>query len=278
MCVLGDLVTDPEQTGPRTGPIWRQIAEDLSRQIADMDGGEKLPTEAELADRYNAGRNTVRHAIAWLEGRGLVTTGSGQRTVVAHRPVPIMTILSPHEGAGPGMARFIHEDAGEVGPKKSDVFVRIQTAPEAVRRQLDLRADDDVVRRVQEFYIGGLPQQRQTSFYPFELVGQGAIELLKDKDFEAGAVQYLRKAVGVEEVGWTDAYLVRVPDGQESEFFGVPDDGSVKVVDWIRTGYDRSGRPVRVTITTCAADRNVFIQWNGTVPEKYRSLAWKNPS
>ena len=45
-------------------PMYRQIAEDLRRQIEDgeLRPGGQLRTELELTKKYNASRNTVRYA------------------------------------------------------------------------------------------------------------------------------------------------------------------------------------------------------------------------
>lgn len=65
---------------------------------------------------------------------------------------------------------------------------------------------------------------------------------------------------------------VPCPDANESAFFGLPDDGRIAVFETIRTGYDESGTPIRVTITTYPADRNQFITILGKVPEAARDV------
>ena len=75
-------------------PMYRQIADDLRRQIEDgeLAPGSQLPTELELREKYNASRNTIRDAIKWLITRGLVETRPGQGTFV----VAEITPSSPH--------------------------------------------------------------------------------------------------------------------------------------------------------------------------------------
>ena len=57
-------------------PMYRQIADDLRRQIesGELPPGAQLRTELELREEYNTSRNTVRDAIKWLITRGLVET------------------------------------------------------------------------------------------------------------------------------------------------------------------------------------------------------------
>lgn len=64
--------------------IWRQIAEDLSRDISSggFKPGEKMPTEAVLSQRFQVNRHTVRRAIGDLASRGLVRVEQGRGTFV----------------------------------------------------------------------------------------------------------------------------------------------------------------------------------------------------
>ena len=77
-------------------PMYRQIAEDLRRQIEDGEllPGAQLRTELELRERYNASRNTVRDAIKLLITRGLAETRPGQGTFVVETIVPYVTSLT----------------------------------------------------------------------------------------------------------------------------------------------------------------------------------------
>lgn len=266
-------MNDPGKTDAQPGLVWRRVADGLSRRIDGMTDGEVLPAIAALQKEYNASRNAVLRAIRHLESRGLVSAGSGRRTRVTRGSASIVTVLSTEAGAGPAMASFIQGSASRVAPDKSRVSVGIEEPSEVVRRALDLAADAWVIRRSQEFRIKGEPLQLQTSFYPEGRFGALA-GLRQKEDFESGVVSYLGKELGIEEVGWTDIYEVRVPHQSEGDFFHLPDDGRVKVFDWIRIGYDQDGTPFRVTITTCAANRNVFVQHHHEVPEQYLSVDW----
>src|ERR1700684_2171422 len=87
-------------------PMYRQIADDLRRQIEEgtLAAGQQLGTELELREKYNASRNTVRDAIKWLIARGLLETRPGQGTFVVERISPFVTTLTddPETGLGGG--------------------------------------------------------------------------------------------------------------------------------------------------------------------------------
>ena len=69
--------------------LWRQIAETLEKDIKEQvfDPGQKLPTEAELAERFAVNRHTVRRGIAFLEQEGVLRVEQGRGTFVQERVV-----------------------------------------------------------------------------------------------------------------------------------------------------------------------------------------------
>lgn len=62
-----------------------EIAQSLRTRIAEGEWGPgiRLPTERELAERFDVARNTVRRALDDLEQEGLVTREVGRGTFVA---------------------------------------------------------------------------------------------------------------------------------------------------------------------------------------------------
>jgi DNA-binding GntR family transcriptional regulator len=63
---------------------WARIADALRERISagDPPPGSLLPSEAALSGEYGVVRNTVRRALAALEGEGLIQTLPGRGRVV----------------------------------------------------------------------------------------------------------------------------------------------------------------------------------------------------
>ena len=82
-------------------PIWRSIADALRRDISlgHYEEGGKLPTEAQLAERFGVNRHTVRHAISELSNDGLVHSrrGSGVFVVAQALDYPLSERVRFHE-------------------------------------------------------------------------------------------------------------------------------------------------------------------------------------
>ena len=60
--------------------ISQQIAEQI--HTGQLEAGEMLPSERELCERFNVGRNTVREALTVLQSMGLTENPKGKRPKV----------------------------------------------------------------------------------------------------------------------------------------------------------------------------------------------------
>lgn len=65
-------------------PLYRQVMDDLREQMDQgvCVAGDKIPSEAELSERYEVSRITIRRAIEELVGMGLLTKRQGKGTYV----------------------------------------------------------------------------------------------------------------------------------------------------------------------------------------------------
>jgi GntR family phosphonate transport system transcriptional regulator len=68
--------------------LWTAINDTLNTEIAQghYRPGDRLPTEAQLADRFGVNRHTVRRALSALAEDGTVHARRGAGVFVTHRP------------------------------------------------------------------------------------------------------------------------------------------------------------------------------------------------
>ncbi len=82
-------------------PVWKAIANDLHNDLVEgrYVTGDKLPTEAALAERFGVNRHTVRHGMSVLIEDGLIHTRRGAGAFVAASPTdyPIGRRVRFHE-------------------------------------------------------------------------------------------------------------------------------------------------------------------------------------
>lgn len=69
--------------------LWRQIQQKLQEEIArgTYKPGERLPNEAELAERFKVNRHTLRRAVGALQESGAVRVEQGRGTYVQEQMV-----------------------------------------------------------------------------------------------------------------------------------------------------------------------------------------------
>ena len=253
-------------------PMYRQIADDLRRQIEDgeLAPGQQLRTEIELRDKYDASRNTVRDAIKWLITRGLVETRPGQGTFVIKWINPFVTTLSrdPETGSGSDEGPIYREEVEAESriPDSTEPRVEMQKADETAAATLGLSLDAPIVSRHYQRSIDGTPWSLQTSFYPMRLVERGAFRLIQATDITEGTVAYLRNELGIRQTGYRDLITVRAPNETETAFFKLPDDGRVGVFEILRVAFDEQRAPFRLTVSVYPTDRNQFAINIGDVP------------
>jgi GntR family transcriptional regulator len=254
-------------------PMYRQIAEDLRLKIesGELETGSQLPTELELREQYDASRNTVRDAVKWLITRGLVETRPGQGTFVVEKIDPYVTQLTGDASAGrddEGPVYLAEVQARLRTPTRTEPRVEIQQATGVISGELRLADGSTVVSLHQQRFIDGTPWSLHTSFYPMSLVERGALKLIQAPNIEEGTVAYLGTKLGLVQLGYRDKITVRAPDGNETFFFKLPDDGRVAVFEVLRTAFDDHGEPFRLTVSVYPADRNQFAVIVGDVPDE----------
>lgn len=142
--------------------LWRQIADAIRLDIVGgkLVTGDRLPTEAVLAERFSANRHTVRRAIASLAEEGVVLAEQGRGTFVrsARRlSYPIGKRTRFREGLR-GQASSL------VSIGLSD---RLENASVRVADALDLRPGAKVVRTEGLALADSIPVSRSTTWFDY---------------------------------------------------------------------------------------------------------------
>lgn len=70
-------------------PIWQSIVSQITEEIArgHYGPGDRLPTEADLAQRFSVNRHTVRRALGHMAEAGMVRSRQGAGVFVASKPI-----------------------------------------------------------------------------------------------------------------------------------------------------------------------------------------------
>jgi GntR family transcriptional regulator len=195
---------------PGIPALYRKVAEDIKAAIA---GGEyppntRLPSEAELAQRYGVSRGTVRQAFAALRADGVIASRRGARRVVIGGPrvQSFGELLSFSR-----WARAMGED-----PSGRVVSLDRRPATAAEAGRLGLPPDSALYYLVRVRLLSGRPVMIERACYPARV---GA--LVAGLDLERGSI-----TEGLEELGVVFADAEHVIDAvaasaEDSRWLGV---------------------------------------------------------
>jgi GntR family transcriptional regulator len=251
-------------TSQQETALYRDLAAELRHAIVsgNMTPGSQLATEAELAEEHGVSRNTVRLALAELQGEGLITTGRGR----GGRRVQQREILEFHGTASESMARaderrtmgqgvdaWVADNREQGREGTQSIAVEIAEAPAAVAGLLELPAGALAVVRRRVRFSNGVPHNLNDTWYPVDIAENTPI--MHPADVTRGTVQLMRE-MGYEQVRYRDEIEARPPDPVEIQRLRIPTGWPVIVQT--RTGYTET-RPVKVTVTVWPADRSRLI-------------------
>lgn len=169
-------------------PIWKAIASALRSDLAEgrYTPGDKLPTEAALANRFGVNRHTVRHGISVLVEEGLVRTRRGAGAFVAATPTdyPI------------GQRVRFHENLNAAGrrPEKRRLALDERAATIGEAQALQIEAGDPVCAYHGLLLADGQPIAVFESLFPLARLG-GITAALK----ETSSVTQALSVVGIDD-------------------------------------------------------------------------------
>ncbi|MDV7340324.1 phosphonate metabolism transcriptional regulator PhnF [Terasakiella sp. A23] len=140
--------------------IWKQIERQLLRDIAQgmFKPGEKLPTEKELAARFEVNRHTVRSAIAALTESNVTRVEQGRGTFVQE------AVLDYPLGT---RTRFSQTVSGRHRlPDKLLIKASVEKASKTVAKNLEIKIATPVVRLESISVADDIPLGHSVSYLP----------------------------------------------------------------------------------------------------------------
>jgi GntR family phosphonate transport system transcriptional regulator len=234
--------------------LWKTIADTLTTEIgADHYApGDKLPTEAELSQRFGVNRHTVRRALSEMSDRGLIHTRRGAGVFVASKPTdyPIGKRVRFHQNL---------EAAGRVPGRKILMSeTRHASAKEAELLQID--SGEQVHAFETLAFADGQPIMLGRSIFPAARV-PGLLEALRlnlsiTKALkECGVADYTRASMRINAMlaTATQASHLRIAE-------------NASILRTTSVSVDPKGHPIEFGTTWMAGDR-VTLTFSPSTPE-----------
>lgn len=222
-------------------PKFRQIEDWLRSECVRLGTGGVLPSETEVADRFQASRMTARRAFNILAGDGLIERRRRVGSIVLPRP------LHREEAV-------LHSFTDEMRRRGMTASSRVLSAqvgvdPEAAARlTLDPSAWVVTIRRVR--CGDGTPLALETTALP------GEYAAVLDADLEHGSLHAALAALGRRMVRATGFVTARLADPDEARLLDLTPPAALLMET--RLINDAEGRHVESTQTAYAGGRWVL--------------------
>lgn len=259
--------------------LYGPIADDLRALIrsGEIAPGSYLPTERELAAQHGVTRDTIRAATGLLVHEGLIQRVPGRAGGMMVRDTVVLTYHASRAELPPG--RYSESDTyfGEVTEQgyepSQDFACTVEPLPPEIAARLGMPAGSAAAVRRCLRRVNGYPTSTQDGYYPEWLTAE-VPELLSPEDISIGTTQLLAER-GYQQVAYRDELMARMPTPQHVDMLRLA--RGVPVLYYIRTGVTAARRPVRVTVSLFAADRNRVVYTLGDPAVLDAALEGTNP-
>lgn len=221
---------------------YEQIARYLRELIEDSDPGDRLPSDAELCERFGVSRITARQAVQTVASDGLIERRRGAGTFVRSKPVE-RDLGSPLSFSEAMRARGMEASSetlawGPVDPTEDE------------RQALRLGTKDGVYALERLRLADGTPMAIERAVMPETLA------LSLEGDFESGSLHDAFERMGrVPERAHAEVTAHRATKRQR-ELLGLSSSGIV--ICERRTIFDQDHEPLERTVTSYAPNRFSF--------------------
>ncbi|MEO8135201.1 MAG: GntR family transcriptional regulator [Betaproteobacteria bacterium] len=240
-------------TGPSFRPLYLQIRDLVTQSLdaGEWEPGEAIPSEIELAARYQVSQGTVRKAIDELASENIVVRRQGKGTFVA-----------THTEEKSSLFRFLRirrTDGVHEYPHSRLIDLRRGKASVEIARMLLLRQGEAVIllRRVLEY--SGEPVLLDEITLPAALF-RGLTKARYDA-YRGSTYSFFETQFGVRMLRADERIKAISADAASAAILQVPVDSPLLAVE--RTAYTYGNRPVEWRRGLCTTKHHYYLNQLG---------------
>jgi GntR family phosphonate transport system transcriptional regulator len=228
--------------------LWRQIADAIQLDIVGgkLANGDRLPTEAILAERFSANRHTVRRALAALADDGVVQAEQGRGTFVRsvrRLSYPIGKRTRFREGLKGQATNLVSVTLGD----------RLENANGRVAEALGLSIGAKVVRTEGVSMADGMPVSRSTTWLSYRRFPD-----FSDRLKHQQSVTAVFRSYGIEDYSRASTRIsARHADAEESNVLKLLPGAIVLVSEAV--DIDSDGTPLSYALSRFPAERMELV-------------------
>jgi GntR family transcriptional regulator len=225
-------------------PLYRQIKDLLVQALdrGDWKPGEVIPSETELALRFQVSQGTVRKAVDELAAENLLFRRQGKGTFVS----------THHEARVRFRFLRLAPNQGEAQPAESHILdcKRVRASAE-IARALDLKTGDAVIAIRRLLSFASVPTVVDDIYLPGALFKGLTAELLNG--YSGPLYGFLETEFGISMVRAEEKLRAVSADAEMSVLLGIPKDTPMLKVD--RISFTYADRPVELRMGHYVTDR-----------------------
>jgi GntR family transcriptional regulator len=225
-------------------PLYRQIKDLLVQALdrGDWKPGEAIPSETELALRFQVSQGTVRKAVDELAAENLLIRRQGKGTFVS----------THHEARVRFRFLRLAPNQGDAQPAESQILdcKRVRASVE-IARALELKAGDPVVAIRRLLSFASVPTVVDDIYLPGVLFKGLTADLLNG--YVGPLYGFLETEFGINMVRAEEKLRAVSADPVMSALLGIPKDTPMLKVD--RISYTYADRPVELRMGHYVTDR-----------------------
>jgi GntR family transcriptional regulator len=248
-------------------PIYYQIKCTVKGWILNKEfsPGEKIPSDNELAKKFNVSRLTVRHAISQLVQEGFLKTKRGEGTLVVDNKKLSDSFNFEFVGF---MSDLVSKEVAKIEIKS--VIVNRISPTKIIRDKLQLNEDTKEVIQIKRVrYLKGRPFSYATNYVPIDIGSR-----INEKDlYERPLMQILEKDLGIKFSEAVQTIEASYADQETAEKLEVMSGASILVVE--RIMYDENQKPVEIFYSANVGEKYKFIVRFKKVRKKHQDQ-WVN--
>ncbi|WP_372408719.1 GntR family transcriptional regulator [Streptomyces luteireticuli] len=250
---------------------YERIADDLRQSIrtGQLAPGDRLPSEAKLADQYRRSLPTVREALRVLQAEGLLIKDHGRGNFV-RRPRTFVQRTNTRHQWEKDRAREPLTKRASTGATEHDTGLEMPDLVfHAAYREVKATAElakafgvdegTDLVERSYRtrYRVETAPFTLVTSYLVRDLVKENPDLLDETKEPWPGGTQNQLYTVGVELGRIEERVTARPPTSEEAEELELPPGTAVLALR--KTSFDINGRAVEISDVLLPGDRTEMI-------------------
>lgn len=232
-------------------PIYYQIKQTIKGWIVNKEfgPGNKIPSENELADRFNVSRLTVRQAISQLTQEGFLNSRRGEGTFVTNNENLINSFSLETTGF---MDELFSTQLSKVTTKWATLSKMV--APKSVKEKLQLEmGDEEVVQIKRVRLLRGRPFTYTMNYLPVEIGAR-----INEKDlYRRRLLEILERDLKVEFTEAVQTIEASFADQEVAEKLEVASGSPILFVEKIM--YSKQHKPIELFQSSYRGDLFKFI-------------------